>query len=189
MATVVVNDTYLSDIADAIRTKSGTQTTYKPSEMAEAISNIGASESNWVDITPDLSTVTNGTSTAHTYNSETDELRVYSTANGTYRNAQIPMTFEENVKYRMTYDVKAVGRVTVGAVAQGSSSIFGGFTTSANYTNASSYNSYAFEGIYSQNSGFETSAKLYFYCTLSTSGAGDATWKNFRIYKYVGDNS
>lgn len=40
MASVVVNDEYLSDIADAIRAKTGTQDTYKPSQMADAISSI-----------------------------------------------------------------------------------------------------------------------------------------------------
>ena len=37
MARVVVNDAYLTDIADAIRSKNGTQDTYTPAEMAEAI--------------------------------------------------------------------------------------------------------------------------------------------------------
>ena len=190
MATVVVNDTYLSDIADAIRAKSGTSNTYKPSEMAEAISNIGGGGSpDWVDITPDLSTVTNTAYAAHTYDSANDELRVYATASKTYQNAHVPMAFEEGVRYRMAYDVKAVGRFTVGAVAQGTGSIFGGNTVSTNYTKADSFNSFAFESVYSQSSGFETSANIIFYCTVSTAGSGDVTFKNFRLYKYVGGNS
>ena len=40
MAKGLVTDTYLSNIADAIRTKNGTETQYKPSEMASAISSI-----------------------------------------------------------------------------------------------------------------------------------------------------
>lgn len=40
MAKVVINDTNLTDIADAIRKKSGTEDTYKPSEMATAIQKI-----------------------------------------------------------------------------------------------------------------------------------------------------
>ena len=40
MAIVALNDEYLTDIADSIRTKLGVQTTYKPSEMAEAIESI-----------------------------------------------------------------------------------------------------------------------------------------------------
>lgn len=40
MANVIVNDTNLTNIANAIRSKNGTQTTYLPSEMATAIANI-----------------------------------------------------------------------------------------------------------------------------------------------------
>ena len=40
MANVLVNDLYLSDIADAIREKLDTEDTYKPSEMANAIESI-----------------------------------------------------------------------------------------------------------------------------------------------------
>lgn len=40
MATVTVNDSNLYDIADSIRAKLGVQTTYKPSEMADAIDSI-----------------------------------------------------------------------------------------------------------------------------------------------------
>lgn len=40
MAIVTVNDEYLTDIADSIRSKLGVQTTYKPSEMAGAIESI-----------------------------------------------------------------------------------------------------------------------------------------------------
>ena len=40
MANVLVNENSLSDIADAIRAKNGSQSTYKPSQMADAISAI-----------------------------------------------------------------------------------------------------------------------------------------------------
>ena len=40
MANVLVQDTSLTAIADAIRGKNGTETTYKPSEMAAAIANL-----------------------------------------------------------------------------------------------------------------------------------------------------
>ena len=40
MAKGLITDTYLSNIADAIRTKNGTETQYKPSEMASAINSI-----------------------------------------------------------------------------------------------------------------------------------------------------
>ena len=41
MTNVLVDDSYLSDIADTIRSKLGVQDTYKPSEMADAIDDIG----------------------------------------------------------------------------------------------------------------------------------------------------
>ena len=40
MANVIINDTNLTNIANAIRGKNGTSTTYKPSEMAAAITAI-----------------------------------------------------------------------------------------------------------------------------------------------------
>lgn len=40
MAKGLVDEQYLTAIADAIRTKNGTETQYKPSEMASAISSI-----------------------------------------------------------------------------------------------------------------------------------------------------
>ena len=40
MAIVIINDEYLTEIAEAIRTKNGLTVTYKPSEMAEAITSI-----------------------------------------------------------------------------------------------------------------------------------------------------
>ena len=40
MSQVLVTESYLEDIADAIREKNGTETTYKPSQMAAAIEDI-----------------------------------------------------------------------------------------------------------------------------------------------------
>lgn len=48
MGKVVVTETYLEDIADAIRNKLDVETTYKPSEMANAIESI--------EVTPDDAT-------------------------------------------------------------------------------------------------------------------------------------
>lgn len=52
MAKVLVSDSNLQAIANAIRSKNGTQNTYTPSTMATAISNIpsGGGSSNWHDI-------------------------------------------------------------------------------------------------------------------------------------------
>ena len=49
MANVVINDTNLVNIADAIREKNGTEDTYKPSEMAEAILAIESGGSGDID--------------------------------------------------------------------------------------------------------------------------------------------
>ena len=42
MPNVLVNDAYLTNIANSIRAKNGTETTYKPSEMSGAIDAIKA---------------------------------------------------------------------------------------------------------------------------------------------------
>ena len=69
MSNVLVNDLYLGDIADAIREKLNVQTTYKPSEMANAIESIsgGGSSLGTKSITA------NGT-----YNASSDSLDGYS---------------------------------------------------------------------------------------------------------------
>ena len=52
MAKVLVTDTHLINIANAIRDKKGTEDTYKPSEMASAIQSISGSE----DLSSELNT-------------------------------------------------------------------------------------------------------------------------------------
>lgn len=52
MAKVVVTDTHLTNIANAIRNKNGTNDTYKPSEMASAIQGISTKE----DLSTELNT-------------------------------------------------------------------------------------------------------------------------------------
>lgn len=49
MANVLINDAYLENIADAIRTKSGSVLTYKPKEMANAIIAIPSGSSGEID--------------------------------------------------------------------------------------------------------------------------------------------
>ena len=44
MSIVTIDDSYLTAIGNAIRAKNGTTTTYKPSEMAAAISAIESGE-------------------------------------------------------------------------------------------------------------------------------------------------
>lgn len=53
MANYVIQDTTLTNIADAIREKNGSEDTYKPAEMAEAISAIKAGGSEITIRTPD----------------------------------------------------------------------------------------------------------------------------------------
>lgn len=216
MANVVVNDTYLSDIADAIRAKNGSSDTYKPSEMADAISaisgggitptgtinitengtvdvtqyasasvNVPTSASDWVDVTPNLSsvTITNGTGTAHSYDSSTDALRVYSTANGTYRSASIDFTPESGVKYRIEYTLENANTAATNlAVVNSSDSVIIGLSRANSAF-------YAYETVLSTQPNYTSPCKIRFYCTWSTSAAGDATFKNFRVYKYVGGNA
>lgn len=51
MSIVTIEDTNLTNIADAIRRKSGTSNTYKPSEMAGAINNITTKEDLSIELT------------------------------------------------------------------------------------------------------------------------------------------
>ena len=46
MSKVAITEQYLTDIADAIRTKTGSSLTIKPSEMASAISDISGGTTN-----------------------------------------------------------------------------------------------------------------------------------------------
>ena len=96
MSRVTVNETYLSDIADAIRSKNGTENTYTPAEMADAIEAISGG-----GITPtgtkQISITSNGTTTEDVTNYASAEITVTVptgggstlgtksiTANGTY---------------------------------------------------------------------------------------------------------
>ena len=54
MANVLINDQYLTDIADAIRLKSGSNETYKPKEMANAIKTITTAAPDELSIFDDL---------------------------------------------------------------------------------------------------------------------------------------
>ena len=86
MANVIVNDTNLTNIANAIRAKNGTQTTYLPSEMATAISNI---PSGGTAVVPDGFynsvtlikgvTATNGTTTVYGYSSGAQSVQTFHT--------------------------------------------------------------------------------------------------------------
>ena len=68
MARVFVNDSTLTDIADAIREKNGTEDTYKPSQMADAVRAIESGgevfvvENTGVMYTAHIKHITNGVS-------------------------------------------------------------------------------------------------------------------------------
>lgn len=75
MTKVLITESYLEDIADAIRAKNGTQNTYKPSEMASAIDDISGG-----GITPagtkEISITQNGTTTEDVTNYASAEINV-----------------------------------------------------------------------------------------------------------------
>lgn len=185
MAIKFIDDSILSDIADAIRSKLSVATTYKPSQMATAISSISGGN-DWVDVTPDLSNVVNRSGVAHTYDASTDTLRLYTTSNAAYRSATLPFTVEVNTMYRFEFDLINAKTAYTYVTFHNSSSdkiIYGGaLQPSGHYTDGT---------IVSDCPNFTTvsDCQLAFYCTGSSSSAGDATWKNFRVYKYVGGNS
>lgn len=59
MANVIINDTHLTDIADSIRGKNGTNNKYKPSEMASAIDSITTKEDLDAELTQQTSLLSN----------------------------------------------------------------------------------------------------------------------------------
>jgi len=67
MSKVLITESYLEDIADAIRSKNGSSNTYKPSQMSTAISNLGGATLGTKNITSN-----------NTYNASADNLDGYS---------------------------------------------------------------------------------------------------------------
>lgn len=94
MANVLVNENSLSDIADAIRSKKGVSTTYKPSEMADAISSISGG------ITPSgtktINITQNGTVTEDVTNYTNAQVNV---------NVSNPSTGTKSITSNGTHDV------------------------------------------------------------------------------------
>ena len=119
MANVLVEETSLEDIADAIRGKNGTQTKYKPADMADAISAISGG-----GITPtgtkNISITQNGTTTENVTNyasaqittnvpnsySASDESKVVS-------NGALVAQSSQNIAANGTYDTTLKNSVVV----------------------------------------------------------------------------
>ena len=211
MAIKFIDDTYLTAIANAIRSKLGGSATYKPSEMATAIGSItggitptgtisitqngtvdvtqyaSASVSvsdGWVDVTPSLAVLTKGTNCNYSYDSTNDELRVWSTSNGTYRSCYInDFVVESDTIYRAEFQLinNKSGVATVMGFANPNG---GNIVCSSGTATASAF--YMFGAKLSERSNYVSPIRIGFYCTWSTSAAGDAIWKNFRLYKYTG---
>lgn len=80
MANVLVQESSLQDIADAIRAKNGTQNTYKPSQMPEAIEAISG---GGITPTGTINITTNGTHDVTNYASANVAVPTGSTPTGT----------------------------------------------------------------------------------------------------------
>jgi hypothetical protein len=78
MARVLINESNLTDIADAIRGKNGTQNTYTPSQMASAISAISAG----MDIKKLTATVSADKTSSYTILTDPQLLKARNSANG-----------------------------------------------------------------------------------------------------------
>lgn len=105
MAKVLVTDTHLTNIADAIRGKKGTSDTYKPSEMANAISNIetGIEPIGTLDITENGTYDVTEYATANVNiandTSEIEDAFISHTISGDYANDRVT-----KVKYGTFYE-------------------------------------------------------------------------------------
>lgn len=136
MTNVLVDDSYLSDIADTIRSKLGVADTYLPSEMADAIDDIGGgvtpTGTKQISITAngttteDVTAYANAEITASVPNSYTagDEGKVVN-------NGGLVAQTSDTVTQNGTVDTTLINSLTVN-VSGGLSVLSGSFTPSEN---------------------------------------------------------
>lgn len=106
------------------------------------------------------------------YDSANKSLRVYSLSAKTYLSASVSYSMQAGYEYFVTYDVKYVSGVHVGAFQKGA-------TTVSPYSGNITQNSHVeFTVPYSADINI-----FRFYCTWSTSSNGDCTISNFHIVK------
>lgn len=189
MSQVKVNETYLYNIGNAIRNKTGSSTTYKPSEMAQAISDI---DTGYPEPTGSVTITENGTvdvkdkafaivNVSNSYDSG-DEGKVVS---GGALVAQTSRSVTENGTYDTTLNNETFVNVPGGVSPSGTLSISANGTydvtnyASANVNVSGSGNATFSTGAPNSVSGYDDGD--YFYQRVATSLVFDrrsTSWRN-----------